>query len=140
MSANKTTKTDLSVDAFIDGVEDKQKQADCRVLIEVMKHVTNDEPKMWGPSIVGFGNYHYKYASGREGDWFHVGFSPRKQNLTMYIMDGFEAYRDYLAELGKFKTGKSCLYVKKLDDVNMDVLQELIEASVKHQVEKNSEQ
>ncbi len=140
MSANKTTKTDLSVDAFIDGVEDKQKQADCRVLIEVMKQVTNDEPKMWGPSIVGFGNYHYKYASGREGDWFHVGFSPRKQNLTMYIMDGFEAYRDYLAELGKFKTGKSCLYVKKLDDVNMDVLQELIEASVKHQVEKNSEQ
>ncbi len=140
MSANKTTKNDLSVDAFIDGVEDKQKQADCRVLIEVMKQVTSDEPKMWGPSIVGFGSYHYKYASGREGDWFHVGFSPRKQNLTMYITDGFEAYREQLAELGKFKTGKSCLYVKKLDDVNMDVLRELIEASVKHQMEKSSGQ
>lgn len=138
MSSNKTTKNDLSVDAFIDGVENQQQQADCRVLIELMKEITKDEPKMWVPSIVGFGDFHYKYAGGREGDWFYVGFSPRKQNLTMYIMDGFNAYSEYLAKLGKFKTGKSCLYVKKLDDVNMDVLQGLIEASVKHQVAGDS--
>ncbi len=87
---------------------------------------------MWGPSIVGFGTYHYKYASGREGDWFLTGFSPRKQNLTLYIMAGFKRYDELLNKLGKYKTGKSCLYIRNLDDVDVDVLRELVKQSVEH--------
>jgi len=97
-----------------------------------MKEVTGKEPEMWGDSIIGFGSYHYKYASGREGDWFVTGFSPRKQNLTLYIMGGFDNYDVLLGKLGKHKTGKSCLYINKLDDVDMDVLKTLVRASVEH--------
>ncbi len=100
--------------------------------MEIMKKVTKVEPKMWGTSIVGFGTYHYKYASGREGDWFLTGFSPRKQNLTLYTMSGFDEYDSLLKKLGKHATGKSCLYIKKLEDVDMKVLKELVTKSVKH--------
>ncbi len=87
---------------------------------------------MWGTSIVGFGTYHYKYASGREGDWMLTGFSPRKQALTLYIMAGFEKYQELMDQLGTFKTGKSCLYVKRLSDINLDVLEELVRESVRY--------
>ena len=93
---------------------------------------------MWGDSIVGFGNYHYKYKSGREGDWFLTGFSPRKQNLTLYIMAGFSGYDNLLKDLGKYKTGKSCLYINKLEDVNLDVLRELVKQSAEHVAETNA--
>ncbi|MEJ2757339.1 MAG: DUF1801 domain-containing protein [Anaerolineales bacterium] len=93
---------------------------------------TGETPQMWGDSIIGFGSYHYTYASGREGDWMLTGFSPRKQNLTLYIMDGFEEYEDLLKDLGKFKTGKSCLYINKLADVDTNVLKKLVKASVTH--------
>jgi hypothetical protein len=95
-----------------------------------MKKITMEEPKMWGPSIVGFGNYHYKYESGREGDWFLTGFSPRKASLTLYIMAGFKEYDELLEKLGKHKTGSSCLYVNKLEDVDLKVLTQLIKQSV----------
>ena len=97
-----------------------------------MKEVTKEEPLMWGDNIVGFGNYHYKYASGHEGDWFIVGFSPRKQSLSVYLMNGFEKYQNLLKSLGKHKTGKSCLYINKLKDVNIQILRELILESVEH--------
>lgn len=106
--------------------------ADCAKLVEIMGRATGAEPRMWGPSIVGFGSYHYKYDSGREGDWFLTGFSPRKQALTLYIMAGFERYDDLMRRLGRHSTGKSCLYVRRLDDVDLDVLTELVQASVDH--------
>jgi hypothetical protein len=127
----KTKKTEQSVEEFIAGVDEKRR-ADCQTLIDLMREVTEDEPAMWGPSIVGFGSYRYKYASGREGNWPLTGFSPRKQNLTLYIMSGFDAYDALLGKLGKHTTGKSCLYVKKLDDVDMAALRELVEQSVAH--------
>ena len=104
----------------------------------MMKEVTGAEPQMWGPSIVGFGAYHYKYESGREGDWFLVGFSPRKQNLTLYIMAGFKRYEELLAKLGKHKTGKSCLYLNKLADVDEEVLRQMVAASVEYLSKKYS--
>ena len=97
-----------------------------------MKEATGAEPRMWGASIVGFGDFHYKYATGREGDWFLTGFAPRKRDLTLYIMAGFEPYKALMARLGKHKTGKSCLYVKRLGDVDIGVLKELVSASVEH--------
>ncbi len=103
-----------------------------------MKRITKANPKMWGPGMVGFGSYHYKYASGREGDWFLTGFAPRKQNLTLYIMSGFERYSALLKRLGKHKIAKSCLYVKRLDDVDMDVLTQLIEESVAYVRKSNA--
>ena len=133
MSENKTQKTDASVIDFLNSIPDEKKRQDCLIVFEMMSQVTGLEPKMWGASIVGFGDVHYKYASGREGDWFKVGFSPRKQNLTLYIMDGFPRYQSLLAELGKHKTGVSCLYINKLADVNLDVLREMITQSIKSQ-------
>lgn len=106
------------------------------MLLSLMEELTGMEAKMWGASIVGFGDYHYQYESGREGDFFKVGFSPRKQNLTLYIMPGFDRYEDLMAKLGIFKTGKSCLYLKKLEDVNAEVLRELIVESVRYMNEK----
>ncbi len=97
-----------------------------------MKEITGEEPTLWGDSIVGFGRYHYTYESGREGDWFLTGFSPRKQNLTLYIMAGFDDYDDLMNKLGKYKTGKSCLYVKKLQDIDLPILKQLIKQSVVH--------
>ena len=127
----KTKENDASVTEFLDAVPDERKRADAYQVLELMRKVTGHEPKMWGGSIVGFGSYHYKYDSGREGDWPISGFSPRKTALTLYIMAGFEEYDDLLAKLGKYKTGKSCLYVKRLEDVDLKVLERLIRASVK---------
>ena len=132
MAENKTQPTDADVDAFIDAVENDRKREDSRVLIELMREVTGEEPVMWGPSIVGFGQYHYRYDSGREGDWFLTGFAPRKSNLVVYIMSGFPRHAELMDKLGKHRTGSSCLYINKLDDVDVDVLRELVRRSVEH--------
>ncbi|MBY9019639.1 MAG: DUF1801 domain-containing protein [Candidatus Lokiarchaeota archaeon] len=132
MSELKTKPTKKSVDQFLKKVENPNRKEDSFKILELMKEVTKEDPVMWGESIVGFGSYHYKYASGREGDWPLVGFSPRKQNLTLYIMSGFEKYEELLEKLGKFKTGKSCLYINKLKDVDIHTLRELILESVEY--------
>ena len=130
MSEIKTRPTDASVEAFIDAVDHPRRREDARTLLELMQRVTGEQPVMWGPSIVGYGSYHYRYASGQEADWPITGFSPRKQNLSIYIMTGFEESDELLTRLGKHKTGKSCLYVNKLADVDLDVLEKLVRASV----------
>jgi nucleoid DNA-binding protein len=126
----KTTVTKASVGAFLKSVDDAQKRRDSREVMALMKEITGKQPRMWGSSIIGFGSYHYRYQSGREGDWPVTGLSPRKQNLTIYIMPGFERYAPLMKKLGKYKTGKSCLYVKKLEDVDCNALRELIARSV----------
>jgi len=123
---NKTQKTEKSPEEFLGGIAPEQKQVDCFKVLEMMKDVTGRAPKMWGPSIIGFGDYHYKYDSGREGDFFRVGFSPRAQNITIYIMPGYQDFDDELSRLGKYKLGKSCLYIKKMADVDEAVLREMI--------------
>jgi len=132
MTELKTKPTNKSVEDFLKKVDHPTKREDSFKILELMKDITQEEPVMWGDSIVGFGSYHYKYASDREGDWPLVGFSPRKQNLTLYIMAGFEKYEKLLEKLGKFKTGKSCLYINKLQDVDTQILKELILESVEH--------
>ena len=127
----KTKVNDASVTEFLNSVADEQKRNDCFEILKLMKQITKEEPKMWGTSIVGFGSYHYKGKSGREGDWMLTGFSPRKQNLTLYLMGGFDEHAALLDKLGKFKTGAGCLYIKTLDDVDKKVLKELVQASVK---------
>ncbi len=127
-----------SVDAFLASVSDETKRQDCAVLRRLMEKITGAEARLWGPSIVGFGSYHYRYESGREGDWFLTGFSPRKRNLTIYVMAGFSRYEELLAKLGKHKTGKSCLYVNRLADLDLEVLAELIESSVEHVRKSNA--
>ena len=134
----KTRPTADSVRAFIDAVEDEQKRADSHTIAMIMEDITGAAPQMWGPSIVGFGSYHYRYASGREGDFMLTGFSPRKRALTLYIMAGFSAYDALLAKLGKHATGKSCLYIKRLADVDQAVLRELVERSVRYIRDKYS--
>lgn len=130
MSDLKTRPNDASVEAFINAVDHPRRREDAHILLELLQRVTGEEPVMWGPSIVGYGSYHYRYASGQEGDWPITGFSPRRQNLSIYIMAGFGDYEDLVARLGKHKTGKSCLYVNKLADVDLDVLETLVRASV----------
>ena len=130
MAELKTKLNDASVEGFLAAVENDRRRQDSFAVLDLMKRVTGEEPKMWGTSIVGFGSYRYRYASGREGDWPRTGFSPRKQSLTIYVMPGFSQYDDLLARLGKHRTGKSCLYVNKLADVDMDVLEELIRGSL----------
>ena len=132
MAALKTTPNDKSVEEFLDSIEIEQKRKDCFEILEMMAQITQASPKMWGESIVGFGNYHYKYESGREGDWFLTGFSPRKQNLTLYIMSGFQQYDTLMQQLGKYKTGSSCLYIKRLSDIDKTILKQLIEESVQY--------
>ncbi len=132
MAELKTRANDASVDAFLSAVENPERREDCFTVLALMKKITKEEPRMWGPSIVGFGTYRYKYASGREGDWMLTGFSPRKQALTVYIMAGFARYDELMAKLGKYKTGQSCLYIRKLGDVDMKVLAELVKLSVAH--------
>lgn len=127
----KTKVNAASVEEFLNSVVDEKIREDCFEILRLMEQVTQEAPKMWGSSIVGFGSYHYKGSSGREGDWFVTGFSPRKQNLTLYLMGGFDLYQDILLRLGKFKTSVGCLYIKKLDDVDGEVLKELVAASVK---------
>jgi len=132
MAELKTKPNNRSVENILKSIEDEKKRQDSYAILNLMKEVTEAEPKMWGPSIIGFGSYHYKYESGREGDWFLTGFSPRKQNLTLYIMPGFERYEELMKKLGKYKTGKACLYIKKLEDVDQASLRELVEQSVKY--------
>jgi hypothetical protein len=122
----KTKVNDADVVKFLKSVKDEKQREDSFVILDIMSKITKLPPKMWGPSIIGFGSYHYKYASGHEGDMCLAGFSPRKQSLTLYILPGFEKNKDLMEKLGKYKTGKSCLYIKKLEDVDMKVLKELI--------------
>jgi hypothetical protein len=129
MSDLKTKPTDESVERFLEDLPDEQQRQDCLSVVDLMREATKAEPKMWGSSIVGFGSYRYQYASGRAGDWFAVGFSPRKQNLTLYL-SGFDGKDALLSKLGKYKTGKSCLYIKRLADIDRSMLKQLIEQSV----------
>jgi hypothetical protein len=132
MAENKTTPNDQDVEQFLNSVEDERKRKDSFTILELMQQVTGLEPRMWGSSIVGFGSYHYTYASGRQGDMMLAGFAPRKQNLTLYNMGGFERYDELLKKLGKHTTGKGCLYIKRLDDIDVPTLKNLIEESFKH--------
>lgn len=132
MAELKTRPHDGDVEAFLEGVENDTRRADAFEILALMNRVTGEEPRMWGPSIVGFGSYHYVYESGREGDWFVTGFSPRKGSLAVYITSGFEGHDELLARLGKHSTGRSCLNIKKLADVDTDVLEELVRRSVDH--------
>ena len=137
MSENKTRPTDQTVLEFLNSVEHKTRRADGLTLLKMMEEITGEDAVMWGSSIVGFGSYHYKYESGREGDMPLVGFSPRKQSMTLYIMPGFDEYEGMLAELGKHKIGKACLYVNKLADVDEAVLRRLVKHSYEHMKETN---
>jgi len=130
MAELKTKKTDASVEKFLKAVSDEQRRKDCFKLVDIMKAATKSDPAMWGTSIIGFGRHQYKYDSGRELEWFLVGFSPRKQDLTLYIMPGVERYPELMKKLGKYKTGRSCLYIKKLGDVDLPTLKQLIKKSV----------
>lgn len=129
MAENKTTKNYGSVDDFLATVTHKKRRADADELLDIMRNITGLEPAMWGTSLIGFDTYHYTYDSGREGDMFMLGFSPRKQKLVIYIVPGFEDYGDYLARLGKHKSSVSCLYINKLEDIDLEVLQELMARS-----------
>ena len=129
MSDLKTKPTDQSVEDFLKKVEHPTRKSDGFELLEMMKEVTKEDPVMWGTSIIGFGSYHYKYASGREGDWMKTGFSPRKRSLSVYISHGFEGYDELLEKLGKHRLGKGCLYINKLADVDKQVLKEIIKKS-----------
>lgn len=131
MAELKTKPNAASVTAFLAGLADAEQRKDCRALIALMRRVTKEKPVMWGPSIVGFGTYHYVYESGRSGDWFVTGFSPRKPNLTLYLMSGLHQHANLLARLGKHKTGGSCLYIRRLADVDPGVLEKLVRESVK---------
>lgn len=122
----KTRPTDASVDAFLSSVDDEARRNDCRAVAAIMQRATGEPPEMWGPSMVGFGRYHYKYESGREGDWFLAGFSPRKKDLTLYVTAGADRFPELMDRLGKFKTGRSCVYIKRLADVDEEVLEELV--------------
>jgi hypothetical protein len=128
--AIKTQKTERSVSEFLDTVADEGRRKDCQAIVRIMKRAVKAQPKMWGPSIIGFGDHSYKTANGKENPWFLSGFSPRKQDLTLYIMAGFERHDALMARLGKYKTGGSCLYIKRLADIDARVLEDLIAASV----------
>lgn len=130
MSQNKTVPSDVSVTRYLDAIDDPERRADCDTLVDLMQRVTGKPPVMWGTSIVGFGSYHYVYDSGREGDMCLTGFSSRKTSLSIYIMSGFGDRPDLMERLGKYKTGKSCLYVKRLSDIDLAVLDELVADSI----------
>lgn len=132
MAELKTQRTGANVDEFIDAIPDEAVRQDCRTLVELMRRVTGSEPQMWGDSIVGFGECHYKYASGHENDWPCIGFAPRKRELALYVMAGIEHFEDLLPRLGKHRTGKSCLYVKRLSDIDLGVLEQIAAASLQY--------
>ena len=136
MAELKTKPNNQSVTKFIEAVDDETKRVDSKALLKLMRKVTGKRPKMWGDSIVGYGSYHYIYPTGNKGDWPIVGFSPRKQALTVYIMTGFKPFAALMKKLGKHKTGKSCLYIRRLSDIDMDVLEEVITLSVARMNEK----
>lgn len=131
MAEAKTKPTKESVPAFLKKIPEAQRRADCLALAKMMEEITGTKPQMWGPSMVGFGSYHYKYPSGHEGDCFMTGFASRKQDLTVYISMGFEKYGDLMKQLGKHRTSKSCLYIKRLSDVDIPTLKKLLKASLK---------
>ena len=130
MSELKTKKNEASVESFLSTIEDLKKRVDASKILEILQKATKRKPKMWGKTMVGFGSYDYKYESGREGSWFLAGFSPRKQNLTIYIMPGFSEMTDLLSKLGKHKLGKSCLYINKLSDIDTNILEKIVRKSV----------
>ncbi|WP_026166407.1 DUF1801 domain-containing protein [Gracilimonas tropica] len=136
MAELKTKKNDLNVDDYLNEIDDPGRKNDCITIHQIMKNITGKPGSMWGDSIVGYGSYHYKYASGREGDWMLTGFSNRKQSISLYIMSGFEKYQELLERLGKHKTGKSCLYINALNDIDVEVLKEMIGSSVQFMREK----
>jgi Domain of unknown function (DU1801) len=137
MAELKTKVNDQSVTAFLNGIADEQRRQDCFTVLELMRQATKAEPKMWGSAIVGFGDNHYIYASGREGDWFLTGFSSRKQNLTLYLSGGFEQQAPLMQKLGKHKVGRGCLYINNLEDIHLPTLKTLIAKSVKQAVTHN---
>lgn len=127
----KTQKNTASVSAFLNAIEDDQKRKDTKTICKWMKAASGEKPAMWGDAIIGYGTYHYKYASGREGDWFRIGVSPRKQYLSLYLLAGFDKHADLLAKLGKHKTGSCCLNIKRLSDIDETILQQLIQKTAK---------
>ena len=131
MAEQKTKPTNQSVKEFLNKIPEPERRADCFAVAKIMEEITGEKPRMWGPSIVGFGSYRYKYASGREGDWPMTSFSPRKKDLTLYIMMGFEKHADLMEKLGKHSTSKSCLYIKRLSDVHIPTLKKLIKIGLK---------
>ena len=136
MAELKTKVNDAPVEKFLDSVKDEQTKKDCFTLLDLLKKTTKQEPKMWGSSIVGFGTYHYKGKSGREGEWFVTGFSPRKQNMTVYFCTGFHNMEPFMKKLGKFKTSVGCLYFKNLSDIDIKMLTEMIKQTKKNQAAK----
>lgn len=130
MSDLKTQPNNANVEQFIEAIADDRRHADCLTLLPIMARITQKAPQMWGDSIVGYGRYHYQYKSGRAGDWFVTGFSPRKREMTIYIMPGFQNYSALLDQLGKHKLGQSCLYIKRLSDIDIGVLEALIATSI----------
>ena len=139
MAELKTKVSDASVNDFLNSIPNEQVRNDCQTIIQIMQQASKSPAKMWGSSIIGFGSYHYQYASGREADWMRIGFSPRKQNMVLYIASGFAQYEDLLNQLGKYSVGKSCLYIKKLVEVDLPILERLIQGSVGHMLEKYPE-
>jgi Domain of unknown function (DU1801) len=132
----KTKPTEVSVEVYIDAVADEKQRADAKKIVELMQRLTGHAPRMWGPSIIGFGTYHYKYDSGREGDMCRIGFSPRKGQTVLYITDGYDKYAPLMAKLGKHKTGRSCLYVKRLSDIDEAVLEQLCVESLAYMAQQ----
>ena len=132
MAELKTQPNNKNVIEYLNSIDNEKKRADSFAILTLMQGITGEEPVMWGESIIGFGLFRYKYASGRAAEWFLTGFAPRKQNLTLYIMAGFEQYEELLEKLGKIKTGKSCQYINRLEDVDQDVLKELVRHSADH--------
>ena len=139
MAEPKTRVTNASVDDFLDSIQDAGVREDCRTIAEMMRSATKAEPKMWGSNIVGFGAYQYTYANGKSGDWMLTAFSPRKQKITIYFMDGLERHKELIAELGPHSCGKSCLHIKRLSDVQLPVLKRLVHASVRQCSRRRSE-
>ncbi len=137
MSDLKTKANQQSITAYLNTIEPQKKREDSFAILALMQEVSGEAPQMWGDTIIGFGRYHYKYASGREGDWFLAGFAPRKQNLTLYIMSGFDGYDELMSKLGKHSIGKSCLYIKKLEDIDLAILRQLIAQSIAHMKQTN---
>lgn len=137
MSENKTVETNESVEKFLQTIEDEQQQKDSYVLVDIFKEVSGSSPKLWGNSILGFGNYHYKYKSGREGDWFYIGFSPRKGKLSLYVYSDTADNQKLLKSLGKYKMGKSCIYVKKLDDIDQKVLRQICSNTTRRKMDED---
>ncbi len=136
MAKNKTVETEVSVTEFMASIADEKKRADCLSIINGITEQTGLEPKMWGPAIIGFGSYHYKYETGREGDMPLAGLSPRANAITFYLGASFDQRQELLARLGKYKTGKGCVYIQKLSDVDRDVLMEMVKKSIEHRKER----